>query len=141
MYLAELLKGLPGNEIVAACDVYEPRRLEAVEKMGPQTKPANDYREVLDRGDIDAVVIGGLEPCRAVAGGVEMGVKVDNDAADFGPWNGSAEVEVQEIVIGRAGWGVGCAHEQMLQLTVAVMLARQMRAKTSEMDGISDVHV
>jgi predicted dehydrogenase len=58
MYLAELLKGLPGNEIVAACDVYEPRRLEAVEKMGPQTKPASDYREVLDRSDIDAVVIG-----------------------------------------------------------------------------------
>jgi predicted dehydrogenase len=58
MYLAELLKGLPGNEIVAACDVYEPRRLEAVEKMGPQTKPASDYREVLDRSDIDGVVIG-----------------------------------------------------------------------------------
>ncbi len=58
MYLAELLKSLPGNEIVAACDVYEPRRLEAVEKMGPQTKPASDYREVLDRSDIDAVVIG-----------------------------------------------------------------------------------
>jgi len=58
MYLAELLKGLPGTEIVAACDVYEPRRLEAVEKMGPQTKAASDYREVLDRSDIDAVVIG-----------------------------------------------------------------------------------
>jgi predicted dehydrogenase len=58
MYLAELLKGLPGNEIVAACDVYEPHRLQAVEKMGPQTKPAADYHEVLDRADIDAVVIG-----------------------------------------------------------------------------------
>lgn len=58
MYLAELLKGLPGNEIVAACDVYAPRRLEAVEKMGPQAKPAAEYREVLDRTDIDAVVIG-----------------------------------------------------------------------------------
>jgi predicted dehydrogenase len=55
MYLAELLKGLPGNEIVAACDVYEPHRLQAVEKMGPQTKPAADYHEVLDRADIDAV--------------------------------------------------------------------------------------
>jgi predicted dehydrogenase len=58
MYLARLLKSLPGNEIVAACDVYEPRRLEAAEKMGPQTKPVSDYREVLDRNDIDAVVIG-----------------------------------------------------------------------------------
>ena len=58
MYLAELLKSLPGNEIVAACDVYEPHRLEAVEKFGPQTRPSADYREVLDRNDIDAVVIG-----------------------------------------------------------------------------------
>ena len=58
MYLAELLQSLPGNEIVAACDVYEPHRLEAVEKMGPQTTPSVDYREVLDRKDIDAVVVG-----------------------------------------------------------------------------------
>jgi predicted dehydrogenase len=58
MYLARLLKSLPGNEVVAACDVYEPRRLEAVEKMGPQTTAASDYREVLGRNDVDAVVIG-----------------------------------------------------------------------------------
>jgi predicted dehydrogenase len=58
MYLARLLKGLPGNEVVAACDVYEPRRLAAVEKMGPQTTSASDYRQVLDRNDVDAVVIG-----------------------------------------------------------------------------------
>src|SRR5689334_1455016 len=58
MYLARLLQGLPGNEIIAACDAYEPRRLEAAERMGPQTKPTGDYREVLGRTDIDAVVIG-----------------------------------------------------------------------------------
>lgn len=58
MYLAGLLKGLAGTEIVAACDVYEPRRLEAAERMGPQAKPTGDYREVLDRNDVDAVVIG-----------------------------------------------------------------------------------
>ena len=58
MYLARLLKGLPGTEVVAACDVYEPRRLEAVEKMGPQTTPVSDYRDVLSRNDVDAVVIG-----------------------------------------------------------------------------------
>jgi predicted dehydrogenase len=57
MYLAGLLKGLPGNEVVAACDVYEPRRLSAVEKMGPQAQPASDYRAVLDRNDVDAVVV------------------------------------------------------------------------------------
>jgi predicted dehydrogenase len=58
MFLADLLKDLPGTEIVAACDVYEPRRLRAVDRMGPQTRPASDYREVLDRSDVDAVVIG-----------------------------------------------------------------------------------
>src|SRR5204862_1742232 len=62
MYLAELLKSLPGTEIVATCDVYEPRRLEAAEKMGPQAKPVKDYREVLARSDIDAVVRGAPDP-------------------------------------------------------------------------------
>ena len=58
MYLAHLLQSLRGTEIVAVCDIYEPRRLEAAEKMGPQAKPASDYNEVLGRNDIDAVVIG-----------------------------------------------------------------------------------
>src|SRR5262249_37064178 len=57
MYLARLLKAPPGTEIVAACDVYEPRRLAAAEKMGPQAEPTADYRQALDRKDIDAVVI------------------------------------------------------------------------------------
>lgn len=58
MYLARILKDVPGTEIVAACDVYEPRRLEAAEKMGPPAQPVADYREILDRKDVDAVVIG-----------------------------------------------------------------------------------
>jgi predicted dehydrogenase len=57
-YLGTRLKDLPGTEIVAACDVYEPRRLAAAEKMGPQAQTAADYRKVLDRTDVDAVVIG-----------------------------------------------------------------------------------
>ncbi|MBI3471048.1 MAG: Gfo/Idh/MocA family oxidoreductase, partial [Candidatus Solibacter usitatus] len=58
MYLAGLTKAMDGTEMAAACDVYEPRRLEAAAKMGPQCKPAADYRAVLDRADIDAVIIG-----------------------------------------------------------------------------------
>jgi predicted dehydrogenase len=57
-YLAGLVKNLPGTEVVAACDVYEPRRLEAAQKMGPPCEPVADYRAVLDRSDIDAVIIG-----------------------------------------------------------------------------------
>lgn len=58
MYLAQLLDRLPANEIVAACDINELRRFAAVDTVGNQAKPAADYREVLDRNDIDAVVIG-----------------------------------------------------------------------------------
>jgi predicted dehydrogenase len=58
MYLAQLLKTLPANEILATSDAYEPRRIEAAEKMGPPARPVSDYREILDRSDIDAVVIG-----------------------------------------------------------------------------------
>ena len=58
MYLAELLDSLPGNEIVAACDVNELRRYRPWIRWATQTKPVSDYREVLDRNDIDAVVIG-----------------------------------------------------------------------------------
>jgi predicted dehydrogenase len=55
--LAGFLNSLPGAEIVAVCDVYEPRRLEAAAILGPQAKPTPEYREVLDRNDVDAVVI------------------------------------------------------------------------------------
>jgi predicted dehydrogenase len=58
MYLAGLAKGQSDTEIVAACDVYEPRRSEAAGKMGPQCQAVADYRALLDRRDIDAVIIG-----------------------------------------------------------------------------------
>ncbi len=55
--LARSLATLPGNELVAACDVYEPRRLAAAQKMGSPAQATGDYRRVLDRRDVDAVVI------------------------------------------------------------------------------------
>src|SRR5580765_3502730 len=58
-YLLSQLKLAEQNEIVACCDVYEPRRLEAKSKYGtPDASDHLDYREILDRKDIDAVVIG-----------------------------------------------------------------------------------
>jgi predicted dehydrogenase len=48
-----------GAEIVALCDVYEPRRLAAKEKLAPAARADYvDYREVLDRKDVDAVIVG-----------------------------------------------------------------------------------
>ena len=52
------LKKLPGNQMVALCDVYEPRLLEAAEIAGPAAKKVTDYRRILDDPEIDAVVIG-----------------------------------------------------------------------------------
>jgi predicted dehydrogenase len=52
------LKRLPGNEMVALCDVYEPRVLQAAEIAGPAAVKAADYRRILDDRTIDAVVIG-----------------------------------------------------------------------------------
>ncbi len=53
-----LLKKLPGNEMVAVCDVYEPRVLQAAEIAGPTATKVADYRRILDDRQIDAVVIG-----------------------------------------------------------------------------------
>ena len=52
------LNQLGSNEIVAVCDVYEPNRLQAKADRAPEARDYVDHREVLDRQDIDAVVVG-----------------------------------------------------------------------------------
>src|SRR6266446_9378003 len=46
--LMRQLKELPGQEIVAVSDVYEPRMLEAAEIAGGQVAKTADYRRILD---------------------------------------------------------------------------------------------
>jgi predicted dehydrogenase len=57
-YLLTLVSKAENTEIVAVCDVAEARRLAARDKFAPQGKDYIDYREVLQRTDIDAVVVG-----------------------------------------------------------------------------------
>jgi predicted dehydrogenase len=57
-YLLSILNKLGGNEIVAVCDVYEPHRLEAKAKFSKDADDCVEFQRVLDRNDIDAVVIG-----------------------------------------------------------------------------------
>jgi predicted dehydrogenase len=52
------LNKIGGTDITAVCDIYGPHREEAREKYAPGAKDYSDYRQVLDRKDIDAVVIG-----------------------------------------------------------------------------------
>ncbi len=49
---------IPSVEIVAVCDIYAPARAKALELAGLGAQSYTDYRAVLDRKDIDAVLIG-----------------------------------------------------------------------------------
>lgn len=55
--LMDLFRQCPDSEILAVCDVYEPRRTQARAKYAPQATEYTDYRKILDRKDIDAVII------------------------------------------------------------------------------------
>jgi predicted dehydrogenase len=57
-YDMSLFQKYPEVEVVAICDVYGPHRDEALKAAGPNAKGYLDYREVLDRKDVDAVLIG-----------------------------------------------------------------------------------
>ena len=57
-YLMKIFKDNPSVDLVAVCDVYGPHRDKALKIAGPDAKSYLDYHELLDRKDIDAVIIG-----------------------------------------------------------------------------------
>ncbi|HUI42335.1 MAG TPA: Gfo/Idh/MocA family oxidoreductase [Terriglobia bacterium] len=56
-YVMSVFIGNPEVEVVAVCDVYEPHRAAAQKAAGASAQAYSDYRQVLDRKDVDAVLI------------------------------------------------------------------------------------
>ncbi len=55
--LINTFKDFPDVEIAAVCDVYEPHLRRAQSAAGGAPEACHDFRKVLDRKDVDAVVI------------------------------------------------------------------------------------
>ena len=55
---AETAVNIPGVKLVAACDLYDGRLANAKKKFGNEIFTTKDYREIISRKDIDAVIVG-----------------------------------------------------------------------------------
>jgi len=55
--VAKLMREVPGVEFAAVCDVYDTNAAAAKEWAGPAATSFKDFRRILDKKDIDAVLI------------------------------------------------------------------------------------
>jgi predicted dehydrogenase len=55
---AFMVRTIPGVKIVAACDLFDPRLDAAKKNFGADIFTTRDYKEILLRKDIDAVIVG-----------------------------------------------------------------------------------
>ncbi len=57
-YLARILRTMPEVQFTAMCDVYRDRVAALGDQLEPRAEILSDYRRLLDRKDVDAVVVG-----------------------------------------------------------------------------------
>lgn len=55
---AMVAASVPGVKIIGACDLYDGRLADSKKRWGNDIFTTRDYREVLERKDVDAVIIG-----------------------------------------------------------------------------------
>src|ERR1700756_2435164 len=55
--LLEASLKVPGAECVAVCDLYDSRQISAQKALKKSIPATRDYRAILDRKDIDAVIV------------------------------------------------------------------------------------
>ena len=73
--LIRQLLHVPGVRIAAVCDIYEPRYAQVNQLVGSDVPHTREYRELLDRKDLDVIYIAtpGFAARRACAGRIEDG--------------------------------------------------------------------
>src|SRR5687768_4014664 len=57
MYVARLMRQVPDVAFVSVCDVYEPNAAKAKAWAGEGCTAYSDFRKVLDRKDVHAVLV------------------------------------------------------------------------------------
>src|SRR5258708_30548264 len=66
---------VPGIECVAVCDLYDSRHEAAQEALQKQVPATRNYREILDRNDVDAVIVAVAPPQQRGVGGGGRGAR------------------------------------------------------------------
>ena len=77
--LINLMNGMSDVEVVAVCDAYDGRIERAISRTEGRAKAYDDYRKIIERSDVDTVVIAiGHNPNSLISKNVEH-LKTNND--------------------------------------------------------------